>query len=514
MTDHRLRLIAGDQDAGVDNVFRRLSHPTIQIIASQSLIGWRHQVLLLALVDLLGRVFPRLDVAAELDIAASAALPPGPTNLRDRLLDVRARSPLTPLPAQEPTVIIHIGPGTTMARLYVDGAGWQTYLGTVPSRLTPALQDCAIGPVLAACRAGARVFDMLVTGTIAELPAETYCSALTYTDSSDPIDEPETGPLQLDALLAGAGSVGGAAVYTFAFEPSLSGSLIVCDPQSLEERNPFRAILATANAAAAELAKATVAERALVHQQNLAVTAHATTIAGWEESQPAPLPLALVLVAVDSVEAREEIQDSLPLDLVNAAVAPDLAAISGHRTGQGPCVWCLHLPDVLDENTVKNKLIAASTGMEPAIVNVLRVRQTPLAIDVLEEIERRTGRARGAFARYEGKTLDELYAEQLLYGESEIPTDTGVVAVASPFVTTLAGALLAAEAYKRSTPHLHEYALGTGQVGVRRWENPAAPSAAQIDADAPRHPLCLCRNTRRLRLTAARYDLQFELLVD
>ncbi|MEO7572379.1 MAG: hypothetical protein ABIX10_08070 [Acidimicrobiales bacterium] len=514
MTDPRVRFLTGVEDADVADVLRLLDEPTVRIAGEVT--EWRHQVLLYGLVDLLGRVFPRLDIAIDQDTPCAAGLPPGPLTVGQRLRATRERSPLQAAEPAETTFTVQIGADGTDADMYVDASEWQSYVGPTPSHLVPPRRDTAVGPLSAACRAASRLSAMLLAPVFEAPPLAdaVYSSALTLRSSGTPIDDPDPGePGELDGLLVGGGSVGGAFAYALAYEPHLVGHLSVCDPQHLDMTNPYRAILATATAAAREEAKAEEVKRALAVHHGLLVDAHVGTITTWEADHSDPPMLPLLLVAVDSRESRELIQDALPLEVLNAAVGNDLVVISGHRTGSGPCMCCLHMPQVLDATAIKNRLIADGTGLDQRLVNEARVRRTPLDDQHLRHVERHRGLRPGALARYAGLTLDELYEAEILYGETRITTPAGTaVAVAAPFVTALAGVLLAGEALKRSMPAAAPYALGPNGPAIQYRENPYAPQHAYLDAHIPRSATCLCRSVRRLRLTADLHGLNLTTL--
>lgn len=515
MTDPRVRFLSTSADADIDEVVRLLDEPTIRITCA-AVDEWRHQVLLYALVDLLGRIFRRLDIDAALATPAAADLPPGEPSVGERLGAVRQRSPLATLAPAEPAMTVHIGPGDTGADLYVDASEWQCYVGRTPSRLSPPRRDTAMGPVAAACRAGAQVYTSLLAPVreAPTVPDQSYMSTLTYRIDVNPLDEPEPPPIgPLDAHLVGGGSVGGAAAYTMSLEPDLSGHLTVCDPECVDETNPYRSVLATASSAALQATKAVELKAVLAHHEALLVDEHVSTVTEWEAGQDGPRALPTMLVAVDSRESRELIQDALPLTVVNAAVGADLVAVSGHQTGNGPCMCCLHMPQVLDAHSVKNRLIADATGIKQEKVNELRVRAAPLDASLLRHIEGHRRLPGGALAHCAGKTLDELYQSEILYGETEVLTDGGArVAVAAPFVTTLAGVLLAGEAFKQSTPALSQHALGPDGPGIQYRENPYLPEHGFLDPHIPRAAVCLCRSARRLRLLAELHGLQLEAL--
>src|SRR5204863_7865426 len=118
----------------------------------------------------------------------------------------------------------------------------------------------------------------------------------------------------LDAVLVGAGSIGGAATYAFAHVPDLAGKLVLVDPQGLEKRNPVRAILAHPDAAAVGAAKVVVAKDALAHHEGLTVVTRQMLISEYQASLHQDQVSPLVLCAVDSYESRRSIQDTLPLE--------------------------------------------------------------------------------------------------------------------------------------------------------------------------------------------------------
>lgn len=503
-SDPRLRFVDGAQHHGLA-VQRLLDEPTIRITGAAN--EWRHQALLLVLVDLLDRLFPRIDIAVDTTVPSAGSLPPGPAQLADRLAATRDRSPLAPQAPGAATITVRIGPGPGHADIHVDASEWQSYLGAQPSRLGPPRCDSAVGPFIAACRAAARIFDTLLHIEHSALPDGTYSSALTYRHAKDPLDDPEApAPGELDALLVGAGSVGGAAGSCLALEPHVAGRLVVCDPQCLEERNPYRAILATAASAERQAEKAAEVRAALDHHHGLAVDPHRLTITQWEAVRPEPARLPLVLVAVDTFEDRERVQDALPIEVVNAAVEGHLVAVSGHRFGKGACMCCLHMPQTLDSRSIKNRLIANATNIAFEDVNRMRVRSELLEPRTISRIEQFRGLQRGALKTYIGQTVDALYDAELVYGEAKVTTDGGSnIAVAAPFATALAGAFLAAEALKRSTPELAEFALGPDGLGIQYVENLHTPDKGFIDPIFTVPVECLCQSARRRRLTEEIY---------
>lgn len=517
--DRRLRVVAGsDEDA--EKVIALLDNSTIRVELQSGAVPWRQQVLAIALVDLLGRLFPRIDIQCNPDEPASPELPPGPARLGDRLFAAARNGGLPDLAPATPGITVRVGITSEDDHpvegllVHVDGGGWVSYNGTQPSLLPDG--PCApvpVGPLAAACRAAGQVTRLVLEPktTIESIPGSVYASALTYSSSEEPLpDEGTTGAApELQAVLVGAGSIGGATVYALAYTPDLTGSLVVTDPQRLDGKNLDRALLATAAVAAAEPLKVEVAEDALAHQIGLQVTPWPERLDAWVASRPRTEVLPLVLTAVDSRDSRRSVQDCLPLELVNAACNPTEVHISRHRTGDGPCVCCLHMEEILDSTAVRSRLLQAATGLNEAMVLHYLASDQPMPPQLLRGIERFRGLPDGALAKYEGRTLEELRVGELLYGETPVSTDTGTVAVAAPYVTALAGVLLAGEALKAATPELDEFRLGPSGSHIKYAENPLAGARWALLTNPPRWPgsECLCGSTRRLRIMRQRYGL-------
>ena len=173
---------------------------------------------------------------------------------------------------------------------------------------------------------------------------------------------------------------------------------------------------------------------------------------------------------------------------------------------------CLHMHDVLNEGQIRWRLISTATGWNGSRVIPYLIQGIPLQKTDLRSIEQHRGLDYGALESYENRSLDELWRAELLYGEARLETSSGLtVAVAAPWVTSLAGFLLAAEVLKDAANLEGCHVLGphAASPGLQWQENLYT---------SPRHGLlgrpqrwgtneCLCRSPRRRRLTIARYGL-------
>jgi len=142
VTDPRLR-VTQRGSAGEQAIVAALDNATVRLLIGGDGDRRDVQLMLLAMVDLLGRVFPRIEVVGA-DAPAHPDLPPGPPTLSERVKQARANG-VDPLDPQQPSVTVAVGRVDDEADLYIDGTGWQSYLGTRPSRLDVAAGAVPVG---------------------------------------------------------------------------------------------------------------------------------------------------------------------------------------------------------------------------------------------------------------------------------------------------------------------------------------------------------------------------------
>lgn len=512
MTDRRLRVVQRGAGADEKALVDALDERSIRVVLPSD-PRLNHQILGLALVDLLCRVFPRIDVVVDPDAQADSRLGPGTALLAERFQATRHHG-VPPQTPSEPVVTVGVG-NVSSADLFADGTGWQSYIGTSPSSLAGDDDGIPIGALCSAARGAAHVFQLALSdfGLRPEPPTCVYWSALDYSWDRAPLDiqRLEFKP-ELNAVLVGAGSVGGAALYALARLADLRGELTIVDPQSLAPHNLDRALLATAELSEREAVKVEVGHAALAHLAQLRVDARQARVNEFLASRDRADTLPLVLCAVDSPQARRAVQDCLPLDVVNAACHPREVTVSGHRTGAGPCVCCLHMRDVLDSERTRVKLIASATGLNEAMVIKFMIDNVGLSAPHLRGIAAHRGLDTHSLDPYEGVTLETLWREQLMYGGVHVKAGTATVVVAAPWVTALAGFLLAGEALKWAAGSSHlpfRLRPAIDSPGVKYEEAVYASPEFALVTRPPRWggSECLCRSPRRARLIVERYGL-------
>jgi hypothetical protein len=218
------------------------------------------------------------------------------------------------------------------------------------------------------------------------------------------------------------------------------------------------------------------------------------------------------MCAVDSIEARRELADHMPLDVLNAACGDVHISVSGHRTDDGPCVYCLYVDRVLDADATRLKILERATGLPRDFIRAYRAQRARLDLSVLRRIAQHRGVPDGAFDHRVGMTLDELFEADLLYGEVRLAGDSDDPGnpFQLTFVPALAGFLLASEALKFADDGLRAHRLGPHHA---QQHNEYTETLLHVPdgllTTAPRWGTneCLCRSLRRLRLMRERYGL-------
>lgn len=144
------------------------------------------------------------------------------------------------------------------------------------------------------------------------------------------------------------------------------------------------------------------------------------TIRAYVDTLDPDYTLPLAISAVDSIESRRDIQDALPGAILNASTGPTNVEVSRHGAlGEGPCLYCLYLPDVLARSRVQ--LAMARTGFgQKDVAGLLVPDGHRLTLDNVRGIERHNRLAPGALHAYHGRSLAELLDDHLWYGQTPV----------------------------------------------------------------------------------------------
>ncbi len=399
---------------------------------------------------------------------------------------------------------------TEEAEVVVFARGWNVYVDTVPEIEEPANPPAAL---LAASLGISEAFRVLFA---AELGDRGRREPNPFAFHLIGLGEPAPGPAwpaELDLgrfNLAGAGAIGQAAALTIAASGA-RGTLVAIDHETITLANLQRYVLARdsdVNAAKPKLLKQRLEGGGL---KVLAVRSK------WNSSCASKR--TPTLVALDSAEARIELQAALPGQIYNAWTQPADVGFSRHEAfGTEPCLACMYWPD--RQRPSRYEQVAAAFKQHPArclaylvspaipvgaplpppaIAAVAAVGPPPdsgiwAERPILDDIATAAGLEPGELASWGERSLADLYQEGICAGAildlgvGEAPREALVpLAHQSAF----AGVMLATQLIVASDPALRalrpvqieaRYDLLSG--GPQLLARPRAPSAGCICSDA------------------------------
>jgi hypothetical protein len=340
-------------------------------------------------------------------------------------------------------IVVDLGTGAAGADLYVTSDRWAVALSTEP--LGPPGRP---GPATAAAAAlAASVVFRLVVPEVggAPLAGTLRWNLLDYRLTSAP-DDPN--PSGVEAVVFGAGSVGSSVLYSLLLADA-EGSLAFVDPDRLSERNRLRYPLWLG---ADRLPKASwIAGTA--DGSRIRVTGHGIPAAEFISGREPPM---VAVAAVDTASARRDIVDAFARTTLNAGVDGMRLHVSRHGFGDGyACSYCQYvdLGEALDEVGV----FASLTGLPVSRVGELLTGDLLDLDDWLALVEAGKLSAEVAADDVVGARIQDI-ARPHLYAQAAVRLDGSGLAVSAPFVSALAGAVLAAELVKEE-PSLASYRL-------------------------------------------------------
>lgn len=307
-----------------------------------------------------------------------------------------------------------------------------------------------LGAGAAACVAAANVFRAVFVSELggATLDSELSFSLLTMRPATGQGHNPVLGDVQLDDVhLVGAGAIGNGALWALSRMPC-RGSLHIIDHEKLSDTNHQRYVMLTAADRAAEKAVLAVS---WFKREGLTVTAHVSDWASHIVTVP-EYKVGTVLSAVDTANARIQIQASLPRTIYNAWTQRGEAGVSRHQfLGGMACLACIYLPRATTTN--EDVLVLRALRLpedEPTKMEVRRrlQKQEPTDLAFLGRIAAAAGLPIEKILPFENRPLRDLYVEGVCGGrvmefhqaalrvKAEVPIG---------FQSALAGVLLAAE---------------------------------------------------------------------
>ena len=403
------------------------------------------RVALELVVNLLSRLYPRLILAPDGDVATALA-----GELRDLAHMI---NPAIDIGEDLSGASVVVAVGTTPIAgdapiVYIGSDGWIARLspqGPVGS----GTSDNSFGAAAAACFGAANIFRVLFAQQLPHGGVDEPFS-LSLLDlrpnATDPAS-PSWSAIDLgESFLVGCGAIGNAAVWALARASGLTGTLHLIDHEPVELSNLQRYVLTGQDDIGQD--KVAVAAAALA-----ATRLEARPFPGrWGEflRGQSDWTLDRVAVAVDNAPDRQAIQAALPRWVVNAWTQPGDLGISRHDFLNRACLTCLYMPDGPGKN--EDEMVAEAIGLSDALMEVRQLLATagPVESPLLERIADALGVPIEPLLRFEGAPLRAFYAGAICgglvlalggRGNGAVPQE----AVPMAFQSALAGILLASE---------------------------------------------------------------------
>lgn len=438
---------------------------------------------------LLSRVYPKLAITG-LSGASAKYL----TTLRNLALAINPRIELfTSLTSA--TKLLVFGQtrprGRTQARPRTWYVGSDNWIARI-SNAGPVGSGSTFNPLgagAAACVAVANVFRAVFVRELGEaaLDTELSTSLIDMRPSTEGQENPLISRVHLqDVHLVGAGAIGNGVLWALSKMPC-DGTLHIVDGERVSDSNLQRYVMLTL--ADRDREKATIAAE-WVRRDGLVVKPHVSHWASYVATVPG-YKMDIVLSAVDTANARIQIQASLPRRIFNGWTQRGEAGVSRHEDflGSMACLACLYLPAKTSTNEDVLVVRALRLPEDPQTIQEVRRRlqkQEPTERTFLEQIATAANLPYEKLSAFENRPLRDLYVEGVCGGQVMEFHEAALQAKAEVpmgFQSALSGILLAAE-LARPTPLVHTVTqidmLGTF---------PERPGRAQAKTKSPP---CLC----------------------
>jgi hypothetical protein len=308
----------------------------------------------------------------------------------------------------------------------------------------------------AAALATSEVFRRMFMGCLPNRyrrPSADYAFSLLdhgATSGADLILSPQNlGPV----IMAGVGAVANPALWALSRHPELQGEMWMVDPQAVDLGNLERYILATDGDAEAKTLKVDMGVRELV-RSGINGYAVPVSLEAFARSSGDDFPFPTICVSPDSVDARRQTQSLLPRLLVNGATGEGNSGASWHRfDGSRPCLCCIYHPG--DKPKSETQKVAEALGLDHAIAAPLYVGNKPIGEKEFEQVATRLGLTGEQTAEWRGRSIRDFYSGFVCGAvRMDLPAAKKAASVPLAHQSVLAGALMAAELIKRTSPQL------------------------------------------------------------
>lgn len=387
---------------------------------------------------------------------------------------------------------------------YLGSDGWIAKLFT-SGPVGSGRSSIPFGAGAAACIGAANLFRSVFSRELGEGRSDSELTWSTYdlSHSARRASNPASDAENLgEAHLVGAGAIGNGFLWAMARSP-FKGLLHIVDHEKLASSNLQRYVMAVPDEEGrfkAGLGAYWLRDSQIdVVPHRLAWAEHLAAKRDWRIDR--------VFVAVDTPQARIDIQASLPRVIVNSWTRAGEIGVSRHDfLGDGACLACLYLSSGRTPNfdqVVTRALRLPDVEPEWRNVRERLERGVPTDRAFLERIAQAATIPLDRLLPFEGKPLRELYSEGICGGTIlEFSSDAGRDRAEVPmaFQSALAGILLAAE----------WAATGVGRAPLQTVSQIDLLGKFPVQCAMPRQKdpslNCLCRDRDYIAAFKAKYQ--------
>lgn len=420
-------------------------------------------------VNLLSRLYPTL---------AISGAPERIETLKSLAIEINPNVEFSPTAPGETTICI--GPASVSGAIYPSASGWVARLAHDGSASTGPTNPYS--SVAAASFASAELFRRVFLGSGPE--ADFSLSLLRY--DSETGEHMELQPESLGRVLfVGVGAIGNAAIWAFAHDPEIFGTLILIDHESLSLSNLQRYVLGRHRDVSRS--KVQLAAEHLSLSRISSLTVHSSIqdfdpTEGWEQPH-------MSCVSVDNIAGRRTVQALLPETVINGWTGEASLGTSWHRLAlDAACLACLYQPHGQGPSAIQQA--AHALGLSEERAAVLWITRGPLSKEERTHAAKHLGIKPSALNDWKTKALPDLYTDVIC---GAVPIDIKAIGrmevVPLAHQSVLAGAMMAAEVVKRSQASLAKLSQPEPLV---TWDNVLKPPPKNWVRRRPRESGCIC----------------------
>lgn len=506
MSDPRKSFLNSVSTAGEIIVSELTSGTTVQLVLSDDAVNtFAGQVLVYQLATLTARLFDRVELngseTAECNehfsMLSGAFLPA----LRALLPTLRPTNPS--IIANSKVVRVVIGKGLEeRGAIYLGSSDWTAYYSTIePQDVIDTLNP--VGALASGTLGASEIFKNVFSGKLrGAVSAPSYTLSMLNYGFPPELEPSLPDHISIDATLFGCGSIGCGFLLGILLTPQLYGKLNLVDNGRFDTKNPYKYSLLDWSTAEQSIFKSVWAQQQLSKFAKDRI--NALSFVGTAESYVASLSydykIPLAISAVDTIEARFEIQDTLPGEIINAGIEGTLAMVSVHKFGDGPCLACIGMQTELESWNAKP--IADETGLAPERVHALIRNNEGMTVQDIQAIQQRNTLKVNDLESFIGQPLLSLW-NRVLYSETLVNTGeaTAQAPVTTAFVSAFAGIMLLSELIKSSVPELESYKVNNSY----QQQLLGIPAGGTFKHSRDTQGWCLCHSSYRQALYTEKY---------